>query len=297
MKNFILIILLIPFVGLSQNYIPIRSDSTEWIVENLSIDGDGGDYSYYKIRYFAKGDTLINDSLFIKVFYELNENINFYTYLYQDTLNKKVYYTAYPPGYLRLLFDFNLTEGKEFFTNENNYGFVEKVDSIKINNVFRRRIIFNKGIFVVHNYQQVSLIEGIGSNTGLFPTDYLGLFTSLLTCYKENNETVFPFELNDKGCDLNSIIISNIQNLKISNIQIYPNPFTNKIKVRVGNINTQNLKILVFNLLGEKLLTEEINFGNEFELNLSFLPNGIYTIKIENNELQTFEKMVVKTTY
>ena len=296
MKNIILILLLLPFFGLSQDYIPIRSENTEWIVENLSIDGDGGDFFYSKGRFFVKGDTLINDSSFIKVFYDWNDNISFYKYIYQDSLNRKVYYTDYPPGYLSLLFDYNLTVGQFFSSSDFQYGIVEKIDSIEINNVFRKRIVFNEGIFVVKDYQPVCLIEGIGSNVGLFPRNYLGNFVSLLTCYKENNEPALLI-LNDKGCNMNAIIISGIENIKIPNVQIYPNPFSNNIKIRPGELDNQNLKIHVFNILGENILTKEINAVSEFELNLSFLANGIYTLKLENNKKQTFEKIVIKTTY
>ncbi len=70
--------------------------------------------------------------------------------------------------------------------------------------------------------------------------------------------------------------------------KIYPNPVTNDLLYIDTN---QNLKIEIYNVLGKKIITDEVN-SNKNYLNLSKLNSGIYLIKIGNNKHSITQKLI-----
>ena len=73
-------------------------------------------------------------------------------------------------------------------------------------------------------------------------------------------------------------------------INIYPNPVTEKIVVKI-NDNT-DVDVTLFNILGEVMLQQRISSTNN-EINVSELPAGIYLIKIYSSDF-TFEQKIIK---
>ncbi len=63
------------------------------------------------------------------------------------------------------------------------------------------------------------------------------------------------------------------------NIEIYPNPFVSDVYLKsqdkLGEINVQ-----VYSIIGEKIYQKKINMDHICRLDLSFLLNGVYLVKI-----------------
>ncbi len=90
-----------------------------------------------------------------------------------------------------------------------------------------------------------------------------------------------------------TIFISNSKQTDFEEFSVYPNPATNEIHFKTTGINNaENLKIVIFNTMGVKML--EIN-GNLAEIeqtlnqNLAKMPFGLYMIQIqiENKTMKT----------
>jgi len=98
------------------------------------------------------------------------------------------------------------------------------------------------------------------------------------------NYDYWVYKVNLNGCENMATTEVNTQS-----VAIYPNPFSDHIKVESKGNFIKKLQVLD---LSGKLIKEEKNISakNNFEFNLSDIKQGIYILKVEtNNELQTFK--------
>jgi len=72
---------------------------------------------------------------------------------------------------------------------------------------------------------------------------------------------------------------------------VYPNPSTGKINI-VGNNQTPIEHIEVFSATGKTVLEKEISNLEEHQLDLSFLANGVYFLKV--NHAPSAKKLILK---
>ena len=76
----------------------------------------------------------------------------------------------------------------------------------------------------------------------------------------------------------------------IEGLNIYPNPVTNG-KVYISTKNDSNKEIIIFDLLGKKVLQTLINSK---ELNVSGLNPGVYIIKISEENASATRKLIIR---
>ena len=77
---------------------------------------------------------------------------------------------------------------------------------------------------------------------------------------------------------------------KMSNVQIYPNPTSDRLKIIAPQI--QSMSVTIVSILGEQLLHQQFNTEN-IEMDLSILPKGLYTVILKSESI-TFAKKIVK---
>ena len=73
------------------------------------------------------------------------------------------------------------------------------------------------------------------------------------------------------------------------NITIYPNPASERVTVTTKTIDINQIDM--FNVLGQKILSNGGNFENEYTLNVEQFNTGLYFLKINNNYTQ---KIIIK---
>ena len=79
---------------------------------------------------------------------------------------------------------------------------------------------------------------------------------------------------------------------EVNNIySIYPNPTSNKLNFSYNRNLKTNFDLSITNLLGQVIFTQ-YNFKLEDEMDISFLPEGIYCLKIENESGQRLFKFI-----
>ncbi len=76
----------------------------------------------------------------------------------------------------------------------------------------------------------------------------------------------------------------------IEGLNLYPNPVSNG-KVYISSKNDLTKEIIIFDVLGKKVLQTTINSK---ELNISNLSPGVYIIKIDEDEASATRKLIVK---
>lgn len=86
---------------------------------------------------------------------------------------------------------------------------------------------------------------------------------------------IFGMELIDLAeCD---ILLSSELNAKLSEINIYPNPTSEKLIINFGSRTDLHGNIRIFDSVGKIIISEEVD-NNSMEINLKNVPSGIYHI-------------------
>jgi hypothetical protein len=88
----------------------------------------------------------------------------------------------------------------------------------------------------------------------------------------------------------NQTALSLNENKLLDEFKMFPNPVKNTLNISSNNIKVD--KVEVFNLSGKKMITKQINSGNEIKLNVSSLSIGIYFVKLYSTSAVFTKKMI-----
>ena len=101
----------------------------------------------------------------------------------------------------------------------------------------------------------------------------------------ENGQTYYTVLTNTNGCSSLST-----DGFDTSGLKYYPNPIRDILTIEYKNSMD---RVTVYNLLGQKVLTQEAN-SKEVQLNMSSLANGSYVIEIRSKKQTQFVKVIKK---
>ena len=76
---------------------------------------------------------------------------------------------------------------------------------------------------------------------------------------------------------------------QIINFHCYPNPANGIFKINYSFKNKSNWKIELYNLLGEKILEEQLIseiLNGEYSINAQSLPNGTFLVRLADGYIQ-----------
>ena len=318
-------LLIISFFNTSQaQYVPLFTDTTIWSISPnffpvVKVSGETnekrsnfiwlGDYIV-----FSQSDTLINNTLYQKVFGNSGPNdltfLNYYGAIRE--VNKQVYFISNGDSTENIYYDFNLNANDSIFLTFKypigNYpSAYYHVDSVVLKNYFvgsRNTWYLSKKIDQFST-AKITWAEGIGClahpfylNTetyGFGPYSNCGCdFVEALVCQSKNNvkhyennciQTSF-WNLPVDDCHFD--IVGSIQDQIAEQIVVNPNPASDKINILLPNNKIKEL--LLFNSSGKILLKKEV-YGNRFlTIATEHLENGIYFLKIGSTDVR---KLVV----
>lgn len=165
-------IVLCPIFVFSQDYKPFNFYDGQWV---CGYDTKGGKFSNYEqnhyireeVKFYCQGDTVINDTLFHKLYYEgvarypewARRNLSgYYGIIRNDTLKRQVWFNS------QLLYDFNLQVGDSLFFGCDSPEPIESIDSVLYCDKWHRRYNYTN-----RNGDKLYVIEGVGSIFGLIP--------------------------------------------------------------------------------------------------------------------------------
>lgn len=245
-------------------------------------------------QYIVTGDTIISNETFRKISISgqdrnsIDETWTFWNSGYHgcyrnDIVNKRVYYIPKDSIIEILLYDFNLnvndTLPETFVYNQSGYTTItiDQIDSILINNTYLKRYHLDNA-----GFGGQYLIEGIGSTLGLLsPITPFFEHHYILLCFKNDYDNLCYQDYNDPDCDL----ITEVQeeNLNHTNIEIFPNPATNYL--RIENPQNRDLSFEIFNTKGQIIKTIW-KMENSYSINISELNVGLYFIRISENGIR-----------
>ena len=89
-------------------------------------------------------------------------------------------------------------------------------------------------------------------------------------------------------------ILSNINEVEKQKIEIYPNPFKDKIIITLSSdIDILEINLMVYNSIGQKILYNPNLKNNHIIIDLADEPNGLYYLTIrDNNKIIRTEKLL-----
>jgi len=140
-------------------------------------------------------------------------------------------------------------------------------------------------------YTKFSADKGVGSGILEIKGNVL-----TLTYYKDNGEVFDKFRIIKQ--DSNTVITNIRNNISVTDLKIYPNPFSNSLKIEFETIAIKQTSVTIQNISGQ-LIVETIwngksNLGkNKIDIdNLQDLPKGEYIISIKQDDDIVSEKVV-----
>jgi hypothetical protein len=71
---------------------------------------------------------------------------------------------------------------------------------------------------------------------------------------------------------------------------MYPNPATQKLSIQIGD--TSELKVMLFDLLGRKVLSKVL-YKNNSDIDVSNLAAGTYIVQMQNDSNKTISKNLI----
>ena len=157
-------------------------------------------------------------------------------------------------------------------------------------------------LYIQKNYSLTSLTGIDNINYETLDNLYIDGNSELSFCeiqsvcnFLENNSYHYSIHSNADGCNSDEEILSACETVNTtstlkSEIYIYPNPTNGK--VFIAGINPKdNIEIELFNNLGIKILQDN---GSTGFIEISTLPEGIYTILIKINESILIKKLLIQ---
>jgi hypothetical protein len=241
------------------------------------------DYACAK-TYSATNDTVIFAQ---QTYRRINQGFQNY-YVREDSSVGKVWYYDTQLASEILLADMNLALGDSFQIHNVQY----PVDSVYYFDG-RKHIRLKKYKYAcsIDSSNQLTFIEGIGTNTGFY-YDQADFDNEFLLCYTKDTTTAQIFEeMNLPYVDTCDFCASGTLNLEISaSLTIYPNPFSDKIQIK----SKEHLnRIEIYNLNGE-LVFEKNNIDEYYDLNLSQLKSGLYFFRAMYNNRTISTRKIIK---
>jgi len=280
-------------------YTPIPTTNAAWNV----FYRPPASYTLYDKVYATAGDTLIYNETWTKITLVSRELVSDYLgNIISDSISETIYQGAYletdkvvrfcsSDEKIDTLYDFNLEVGDtvkflHFEGVENSYMWIEdtclivkQIDSILIQNYYRKCITF-KPIFTgdMRGLQE-KWIEGIGSIHGvLFPLNLRTFVDEAfekedLTCFWVNNDLLWQ-----NGWYNSCKILKTNEFAKINSFEIYPNPAHGQITISNTDYTINNVSIS--DIMGKRVFSKHDYRDVQAEVDIQFLSKGIYTVQI-----------------
>jgi hypothetical protein len=279
--------------------IPTVDSKNEWVVDFKNEITYFGEIRVYT---FTQTDTLINGRLYKEMIYHTISEPSTYVYTseFYRQEGHKVFFQHDADEIL--LADFALSVGDTLYMNNFAFGGAPLViaarDTIVMNDGKER--IQLKYYCVDENEPNIpsastwwTMIEGLGTFENMF-----GQLSSCslndpfyfryIRCYYEDGRLVY------KDDEIDDCFLSTTSNLVLYPITIYPNPAYDVLNIPIKDESAnQNLLATVMNIDG-KVMSESVINADNFSIDISALPSGIYTVKVKDNNQILFVTKFIK---
>ena len=248
--------------------------------------------------YKCVGDTVVNGKHYkFMDWFHFNRNL----LVREDTIAQKVYFYfmwGYKQYQETLMYDFSLTTGQTTTIYNPNSPIPDSLGTYVVDSVgtMNTQLGPRKAIYLSREdpssgeYLTTVWLEGVGGlsyiNTPGQKPELFGF--GELSCYDRDGIPVYrsQFSLDSNTCSLTKITVPNTPNSIAEEgdeqVQIFPNPFTNRIQVKSGNVELEHIEVI--DLQGRTVFIEQVESMGTHDVNLQHLPNGTYFLFLKSKE-------------
>jgi len=242
-----------------------------------------GDEEY---KYFIGGDTVVSGVTYFKLmktgilFLDTPFKVeNKYMGAIRDHENK-YYFVKKNSSSETLLYDFDAPVGG-YIADRN--GTLLQISEIEVLDNGRKKYTFN--FMTVHCGSANTVIEGIGWLGGLIEgnscSGHPGVRGSYLVCYSEEGQPVYQSSIAlqyNLGC---GDPVTSVRDAIQQGLHFSMN--SNQLKVSLPGGSGQLERAEIYTVLGEKVMERKLPLIREVSLDIGFLEQGIYVLKITGN--------------
>ncbi|MEM6964053.1 MAG: T9SS type A sorting domain-containing protein [Bacteroidota bacterium] len=288
MKKVSLIFLVLNCLGFTIAGQSIADSGNEWRIGYFDWM-QGWITDHYKVE----GDTLINGKTYGKIYLNFE---NLHLLIRQDS-SKKVFFLAQGNTEYQI-YDFGAAVGDTIssISDTSFLATVESIDSIMLlNGEMRKRQKIVPLDCNVHLTGAEYWIEGIGGEL-VFPFGDITQFCTAdnnnpLNCFSSNGELLFGPQLGLE-CDL----LLSTNELSSADFSMYPNPTDHNFIVKNKNGKDGFYQFDLIDFKGKVLLRESrfLTTNESVKMNTTQLSNGIYFLRIRNEEIIFNKKVIVQ---
>lgn len=283
----LVLLLLGSLSGKAQSRFPIKATSVwrinyefpryEWTTHA------NGDEEY---KYFIGGDTLIGGKQYFKLmksgvlFLDTPFKVeNKYMGAIRDIENK-YYFVEKNSESERLLYDFDVTVGGNIPDRD---GTLRPVSEIELLDNGRKKFTFD--LMTVHCGAANTVIEGIGWLGGLLEgnscSGHPGVRGAYLVCYSEEGQMVYLSPTAEQYKLPCSDPLTSVRDRMRPALQFSLN--ANRLNVSLPGTSRGMERAEIYSMLGEKVMDQPLPLLHEYTLDIGFLDQGIYLLKIVSN--------------
>ena len=93
------------------------------------------------------------------------------------------------------------------------------------------------------------------------------------------------------------IVYTNIPNINGSSktaFSVFPNPAKEILNIEIDQLNNEPILVTITNVLGEIIISNEIENKTKLTLNTSHLNSGVYFVTLENSGAKSTQKIVIE---
>jgi len=142
-------------------------------------------------------------------------------------------------------------------------------------------------------------IEGVGGVRGFDEGTQMNLSDygqKVLLCFSNSVGAIFQTEFDFDGTPDDCFSVGfggDVPENEMPDITVYPNPVKNQLKIYTQQFDNQNIHIRIFNVMGVCVFDDTFDGSScDKEVNLGFLPKGIYMIKLEQSKKHFAYKII-----
>jgi mannan endo-1,4-beta-mannosidase len=120
--------------------------------------------------------------------------------------------------------------------------------------------------------------------------------------FAENDGYELKISSDLQTCNIIKSLYNNISNAVTADVtgaafsNVYPNPSSREVYIKF-NLETKGIvRYSLYNILGERLITEEISFNkgsNTLLINTNHLASGVYFVKVNNGKVTEMKKLII----
>jgi hypothetical protein len=258
----------------AQSYINFSDSNAVWTYLrcDIALLNSGTSQSCYTMYFSLSGDTVINSTIYHKMFYTSSfQTTIYYAGIREDSL-KKVFILNAGETTEDLKFNFSGSIGDTMQSNPIKT--ITDIDSVLISGSYRGRYILSSNDTVIEGVGNLN--EIIGFYIIIDAVRFNLLCLTIDTLIYQNNQY--------QTCDTTFSETLGINTINENYYRVYPNPFYEQTIIEFNNKRNEKYSLTLWNSFGQIMQTIENITTDKIKVERNNLTSGLYFFRLHNDK-------------